>query len=204
VLVGFLETLDRCGPDIADTVRADMVGRCRTQADRLNELLLRLLSLSRVSTGWRAQIRPVDADTIVQRVLEATHVSPRVVRAEESVLLADPDALELVLHHLLDNASKYGDPSSIELTAVRASDEVHLIVSDAGPGIGPEDRERMFERFVRGRETLAVPGLGVGLAFARECVEAMGGTVRYEPGVPRGARFIVALPAAPVMLVPTG
>jgi signal transduction histidine kinase len=105
--------------------------------------------------------------------------------------------MERVVWNLLDNAVKYsgtGAPIVVRVGCVGTG--VHFSVADRGVGIGAADRERIFERFVRGATaTSTTPGSGLGLAICRAVVNVHGGTltVQSEPG--RGSTFCVDLPA---------
>ena len=110
--------------------------------------------------------------------------------------LADPPRLRQILEHLVENAVKYAPPE----TAIRIDwslDEgvVLLGVSDEGPGIPDEWRERIFEPYAR-RDTHTARGSGIGLYAAKRLGESMGARLWCEPARPHGARFVVALPAA--------
>jgi signal transduction histidine kinase len=97
---------------------------------------------------------------------------------------------------LIDNALRYapaGEP--IEVATSRENGMAIVRVADRGPGVPPEERERIFERFHRGKATSEVSGFGLGLAIGRELAERMGGTLDIEPS-PRGARFAFTLPAS--------
>jgi signal transduction histidine kinase len=100
------------------------------------------------------------------------------------------------LRILLDNAvrvSPYGAEVKVEL---RNGPGATLSVCDHGPGVPPEERELIFERFQRGRETRGQAGFGLGLAIGRELAERMGGVLVLEDEEGPGARFTLRLPAA--------
>ena len=106
--------------------------------------------------------------------------------------LADPLRFEQILVNLLTNAYPYGG-GSITLDAADERDGVVLSVADDGPGVPQPFLSRMFDPFARGPDVGDKVGSGLGLTIVRQLVEALGGSVWYEPGVPRGACFKVAL-----------
>jgi signal transduction histidine kinase len=100
--------------------------------------------------------------------------------------------LAQVLVNLLLNAADAMDGAGcVRVSALDAGDTVELRVSDDGPGVPPELRDRLFEPFVTGKE----PGLGtgLGLAISRSIVEGYGGTIALDPTTARGATFVVRL-----------
>ena len=107
------------------------------------------------------------------------------------------DQLARLVRNLVDNASRHAQ-ARVELSLQTTDATVELTVDDDGPGIDPDDRERVFERFTRlddGRARDA-GGLGIGLAIVKAIVEQHGGTVTIDDAPIGGARFVVRLPAA--------
>ena len=95
-------------------------------------------------------------------------------------LRADRHALRQVILNLLDNAVKFGPAEqTVTVSAVAESGRTNVRVSDQGPGIPASDRNHVWETFYRG-ESATGSGSGIGLAVARELVEAMGGGVQVE------------------------
>jgi len=103
-----------------------------------------------------------------------------------------------VLANLVDNALRHAPPPApVELFVERRGATLVFSVADRGPGIPPEERERVFEPFYRPPGARAdVGGAGLGLAIARRLAEAQGGTVRYEPRPGGGSVFTFELRAA--------
>lgn len=113
-----------------------------------------------------------------------------------AIVRADPNRVEQVLRNLLENAARYGG-SQVSVEAALAGTEWVVIVADDGPGIAPEDQERIFGAFEQAGDNRNLgQGLGLGLTVSRVLVQAMGGRIWYEPGFPTGARFCFTLPAA--------
>jgi signal transduction histidine kinase len=126
-----------------------------------------------------------------------------VVRVDvpESVppILGDRRRVEQILTNLLANAAKYTPNGGVvEVAAASVNGHVTLSVADNGPGVPESERDIVFDKFYRGRDTLqrGEAGSGLGLAIVKSLVELHGGSVRIEQSAPRGARFVVELPRA--------
>lgn len=171
------------------------------QVQRLDRLVDSILDSVRVVPDQPAQLTAIDLDTAVPELIRdlapLLHRHPTsIAPARRLQVLADPARLRQVLEHLLENAIKYAPPATrVELSWALAEGVVHVAVTDEGPGIPPEWRDRIFEPYAR-RETQTARGSGIGLYAARRLAESMGGRLWCEPAVSGGARFVLALPAA--------
>jgi two-component system sensor histidine kinase KdpD len=124
------------------------------------------------------------------------------IESEAPAARVDASLLAEVLYSLIDNAAKYSPAGSlIKITARRAGNEmIQVSVEDEGPGISPELRERVFDKFFRATDEGATrlgrkKGLGMGLAIARGIVEAHGGRIRVESGAGgKGTRVVFTAP----------
>jgi signal transduction histidine kinase len=115
---------------------------------------------------------------------------------EDVVVHADPYRIGQVLRNLLGNAAKYTpEGTPIELRATLSADRVQIAVVDYGPGIAPDDLERIFEKFGRGRDQggRKVPGVGLGLYLSRRIIQAHGTELEVESTVGRGSVFAFEL-----------
>lgn len=178
-----------------------------TEADRLRRLVEGLLDLARLDAGLRALSRaPLDL-----RLVLATTVEKFNLRATEKgvtlrgelpptlpAMVGDADRLAQVFTNLLDNALKHTPVGgSVTLAAAAVPGGVEITVKDTGPGIPPEDLQRIFERFYQVDKSRARPsGAGLGLTITKEIVEAHNGSIRVESVVGLGTKFIVRLPPA--------
>jgi signal transduction histidine kinase len=193
-----------------DTLRT-YLGIVQREAERLSSLVDDLLAVARAERDeLQLVLAPVDAAEVIHEVHQA--LAP-LARRERQVmlvheeqhnlppLLADRQRLSQVLLNLVRNAITYTPPGGIVSIALRRieGDRLLLTVADTGSGIAPADLERVFERFYRAdaSRTRESGGFGLGLAIARDLVEAMGGTITAESIVGEGSYFHVTLPIAP-------
>ena len=111
---------------------------------------------------------------------------------------ADQELVGIVIRQLVDNAVKYSPPGSpISIRAAQEADSIIVGVADRGPGISEKDKSRVFEKFYRGREARGrIPGIGMGLAIARQIIRAHHGDIRVEGGPGQGSEFLFSLPVA--------
>lgn len=176
------------------------------QTERLSGLVADLLDLARVDAG-KAPLSPAPvplAPLLAASVAEAEALGRAVtydVRVPEDLVVhADPDRLHQLVANLLDNASRHSPAGGVvRVGADLEAERFRLEVHDAGPGIAPADRERVFEPFGTLGPTDGSGGTGLGLAIARWVTELHGGSIRFvdpEPGS-SGARVRVDLPLRP-------
>jgi signal transduction histidine kinase len=119
------------------------------------------------------------------------------VEADDAPVVVDVDRIQQVLTNLLDNAAKVSPPDGrVHVRLWREGERAIVSVTDQGPGLAPDLRDRIFEKFVRGRET-GVTGTGLGLYISRQILTAHGGDISADPGPDGGACFAFELPIAP-------
>lgn len=112
-------------------------------------------------------------------------------------VMGDKLKLQQVIANLLDNAAKFTpEHGSITVTLAAAGPEAVLTVRDSGPGIAPEDQDKVFKRFYRADSSRNLPGNGLGLSLVSAVVHAHGGTVTLRSGPGSGSEFTVTLPLA--------
>jgi signal transduction histidine kinase len=205
-LDGMLELLDddlRSGEVDLEEARSLLV-RARTQSRRLARLAADLLDLSRLDAEIKLRSEPVELGELGRAVLAEFELSTSERRissaldagAEQVWALGDPGSVARIVRILLDNALR-ASPSGSEIRVViEGGSPVALSVCDRGPGIAPEDRMAIFQRFQRGRDTSGQGGFGLGLAIGRELAQRMGGELVLDADYGPGAKFTLKLPAA--------
>ena len=185
---------------IDEADRAELLATILAASDRLDHLVDNLLDLSRLQAG-AAQPEPelLDLEDIVASALdELGEQGGRVdvVFPERTpTVRADAHQIQRVLVNVLENALKYSPADERVLVQIGStSTEAFARVVDRGPGVAPEERERIFEPFHRGARS-AAPGAGLGLAIARGFAEANAGRLWVESHGGQGTAFVLALPA---------
>lgn len=172
------------------------------ETDRLSDLVNDLLDMSRIEAGNLSVSRvECDLKELIDRAAERSHPSPGnrlKVKLPEGLptFSADPKRIEAVLRNLIENATKYaGESSPILVSANRNGNNIIVRVEDEGPGIAPEESERIFESFYRVENGLnrSAPGAGIGLAICQGFVRAHGGEIWIEPRA-EGASVAFSLP----------
>jgi len=177
------------------------------ESDRLNRFIEGLTSADRPDPMQPNSFRAVPADQVVKEAVARAETVARRHRVLVSIapnlpqLAVDRSAIGEVLYTLIDNASKYSPVNTtIRITAVAEDDRhVRLVVEDEGPGIAPELREQVFQKFFRipGRESVDPrrTGIGLGLPIAKRLVESQAGQIAIEtPASGRGTSLVLTLP----------
>jgi signal transduction histidine kinase len=160
------------------------------QVERLGHLADQLLDLSALEAGAARLTRRSFAVSELARDCQAEVRIP-----PELQLDGDPDRLRQVVTNLVENAHRHAPGTAVTLRATSMErGGVRLEVEDRGPGLAPEDAQRVFDRFTRTDRSRSTAGSGLGLAIARSIVELHGGAIRLEPALPRGCRVVIELP----------
>jgi signal transduction histidine kinase len=201
----FAETLMLGRTRTADETRRSL-GIIHRESQRLTHLVDNVMSFRRGERGVETLVRaPVALVPLAREVLETfsplDQQRPASLRLDASVevtILADPSAIRQILLNLLDNAVKHGPlEQTVTLSIALAADCVQLIVDDEGPGIDPQDTERIWQPFVRlSRSTQATTGAGIGLSVVRQLVALHEGRAWVTRAPSGGARFVAELPGA--------
>jgi signal transduction histidine kinase len=199
-VLGFLQTSLDHWEVMSDEDRHSAVRRAFTNARRLQAMTRDVLDTESIESGRFGYVRhPIDLADEVRTAVDAfsSGMAGGVVLTvpDTPVMLdGDPDRIQQVLANLLDNARKNA-PSEmpIEVSLEQTENVARLVVEDHGPGIDPDQVERIFDKFVRGR-TGTVTGTGLGLYISRRIVDAHEGRIWAESRPGESTKFIVELP----------
>jgi signal transduction histidine kinase len=181
------------------------VTNARRELRRLSTLAGELLDLSRLDAAVQLRSEPVELGELARAVAAEFDLRARELDVELRMLppadgcwgRGDPDAAARVVRILIDNALRYGPQGQvIAIATISGAGTAGVSVTDHGPGIPPEEREHVFERFHRGRAAGPESGFGLGLAIGRELAERMGGRLELADHDLPGACFVLTLPAA--------
>lgn len=202
-----LGLVERMKDEVRDPVTFTLAMRlAKGAANRMNKLIATLLDIARLEAGKLAlNITEFDLAPLLREVIEMEQASvtkPVEIVAPTSpglMVKADREVLWRVVSNLIGNALKFAPASSrIEVAAQHLKDKtLRINVIDAGPGIPEGERERIFEKFTRIKDTErgSYSGMGLGLTFCRMAVEAHGGSIWVEEGPSGiGSCFSVQLP----------
>ena len=193
------EDLEEGRPDVTDAQR--QVATARRELQRLSTLAEELLDLSRLDAAVALRSESVELGELARAVAAEFHLRAGELDTAIKVIppeapcwgRGDPDAVARVVRILIDNALRYGDGGGIRVTT---GPDAAVAVADRGPGVPPEERERIFERFYRGRARGSEGGFGLGLAIGRELAERMGGSLTLRDRAGGGTIFTLTLPRA--------
>lgn len=199
--------LIRDEPDMPAEQRQQFLGIIVGEAERLSRLVNQVLDMAKIEAGhaeWHTTA--VDMRALVEQAAGSMAELMRErgitlsLQLPEKVasLQADADRITQVVLNLLSNAAKYApqDGGRVRLSLQESADGVEVQVQDNGPGVPPEQRERVFEKFrqVSGDDHYRPGGTGLGLPISRQIVERFGGRLWLEAAPGGGARFSFFLP----------
>jgi signal transduction histidine kinase/CHASE3 domain sensor protein len=185
--------------------RREFLTAIQSEAQHLLTLIDDILAVSLLEQGGlKHRFVETDLRKLTDSVVKDQQITTRrhtlTVKGPDALPVnADPNRLKQVLNNLLSNAIKYspqGGPVEVRLRANPADSTAIIYVRDHGIGIRPGDVPRLFDRFTRiqRRETIAIPGTGLGLYIAHHIVEAHGGRLSLEPAPGKGTIAQVSVP----------
>lgn len=202
------ETLLRGAKD-DEAVRDKFIVSLHQETERLSLILQDLLDLLRIESGEfhlqkkKVSLKDVCADVFrkfTEEILRKNIQAEIHINDNDAAVFADANAVEHILHNLVENAVKYtqeGGRITVEASADGEKNEVRVSVRDTGIGIPSVDLQRIFERFYRVDKARSreLGGTGLGLSIVKHLVEAHGGRVWAESQLNRGSTFYFTLPS---------
>jgi two-component system, OmpR family, phosphate regulon sensor histidine kinase PhoR len=191
-----------------ESVNAHFLRQIDAQADRLNQLIMDMLSLARLDSGQELlHLAPMFLAPLVRRCVEAQRGRAEAKRLDyglnpapaddATVAVADEEAIRQIVDNLIDNAIKYTpEGGRVRVTLRDEGESLALEVADSGIGIPRDDLPRIFERFYRvdKARSRALGGTGLGLSIVKNLVGALGGQVAVDSRLGAGSTFTVRLP----------
>jgi len=203
-IISSLDILSTLLPADSDPSIGTVFQIATRSTDRLQRLISMLLDIYRLESGQaivrKADVDPAElasdcVDVVRQSAEGKTQVLNVVIADGLPIISADYDMIRRVFINLLENAVKFTpNGGAIEAGCALQESEVMLWVQDTGPGIPPESREKVFEKYSRLQTDRYPKGIGLGLAFCRLAVLAHGGRIWVESPAGAGSRFIFTLP----------
>ena len=198
VMLGLLEdSLNSDAPDLRDA--REQIARATALSASVAALCRDLLDLTRLDTGVPMRREPVDLREAVRAVVAEFQGAAGRLEIDSPAgapvwALADSGGVARILRILVENGLRFAPAGTALTIRVReAPGHVEVAVSNVGPTIAADDRERIFQPFVRGPGPQADSGFGLGLGIGRELARQMGGELRLD-AVPWPTRFLVELP----------
>lgn len=206
-ILGFVQILrdKQVGP--LTPFQEDLLNRVAQQSAHLASLVHDILEVAEVEAGGMLQVELTAVDPLTVVMHTTTRVEERrkskgvVIETlvEEAIpfIRTDPNALERILYHLLDNAIKFSPTNGRVRIYFRQHDgQLHITIEDNGIGISPENLRKIFDYFyqVDFRLERAYGGMGLGLTIVKLLLDATGGQIRVESAVGSGSRFTVSFP----------
>ena len=191
--------------DERPATQQELVTIIEEESDRLDFLVSETIRMARIEGGdINLHRRPQRLGDLIEGALHKLRIllADREVRVELvpdlPKVVADAELIGLTIRQLLTNAMKYGDPEApIVVRGQTADGMVMVTVKDFGPGISSKDQQRIFEKYYRAKNRAdRIPGTGMGLAIARNIVEAHGGKIGVRSAPDQGSEFFFTLPIA--------
>jgi heavy metal sensor kinase len=191
--------------DVLDGAAREAVASAREETVRMSRIVENLLTFARIDegglellVGFHDLAEIAEEAAMSYRAIAETAGVRLAVTGAGATVCGDRDRLRQVIGNLIDNAISFAPAGSeVGMHVWSAGAEAGIKISDEGPGVSHQDRERIFERFARRDPARSRGGgAGLGLAICREIVLSHRGRIWVEQRMPRGRVFVVALPAA--------
>jgi len=190
-------------PPRTEEIRRELLSIIDQESLRLAKSITEAIELARIESQElhlsRETTNALDLVYVaVSETRDENHERYQINVPRDLALTVDSDLIRRALLQILENARKYAPPDSpIEIRAELEDGQITISVADRGPGFRPDELEKVFAKFYRGRSgTASVEGTGMGLAIAKGIIEAHGGRIRSANRPGGGAMISISLPAA--------
>jgi two-component system OmpR family sensor kinase len=199
IVLGYIDLLKRKA-DAGDVRSRHIFNSISVEGARMRTLIDNLVLLAKMEGADERPPEPFALQPLLEDIAESRKVLEPGVRIEldravDATVIGSRDEIYEAISNIVDNAMKYAPSSPIRIAARAAGGGVELAISDQGPGIHPEDRSGIFDRFFRGSARGDVEGSGLGLAIAKRAVERAGGTLTLGSTSEAGTTFVIRLRA---------
>lgn len=202
-ILGYTELVERTGP--LNQNQLDFMHRLQGSVQHITSLVNDLLDLGRLDAGFDTRREAVQLENVLKYTLDMFDSQLKKkkinlvtdVSSELQSFRANPIRIRQMLDNLLGNAIKYTPvDGSVRISMSMQDDQIVIRVEDSGPGIPPEEQNRIFEKFYRASNRPdGVVGSGLGLAIVKSIVDSHQGRVWVESNLGAGSAFVVLLPA---------
>jgi signal transduction histidine kinase len=205
-LFGAIKLMEMVLPEAVLESNRQLLNIANLNCEHLHLMVDSLLDIARMEAGeTQLKLTPINLSQLTAQVIDRTTISTAIenitihatIPSDLPSIKVDQEKIDRVLSNLINNAIKYTPVGGeITVTAKQQEGEILVSIADPGPGVPPEDRERIFSRFTQGvGEISRVGGFGLGLAFCRLAVETHGGRIWVESGKDGvGSQFNFTLP----------
>jgi signal transduction histidine kinase len=197
IVLGYIDLLRRratAGDERSRRIFASIA----SEGARMRTLIDNLVLLARMEGEDVRPTEPFPLVPLIDEIVDARRVLAPGVRfdldlAVDATVIGNREEIHEAVANVVDNAIKYAPGSPIRIAARAADNSVEIRVADEGPGIPPDDRGAIFDRFYRGTMRGDVEGSGLGLPIAKRAVERAGGTLTLAEGMSHGTAFVFKL-----------
>lgn len=182
----------------------EMLDRSMERIKGMRQLILDLLDLTKIETGKPTQkLETVNVKKIIQIAVDT--IRPYAIQKDVDVYInsneniemkADPGEIEIIMNNLISNAVKYNKTGGrVDIFLEKKEDKLKITVSDTGIGLKEDDKEKIFDDFVRikSNQTREVTGSGLGLSIVKKIVDMYQGSIDVQSEPDRGTSFVITL-----------
>ena len=167
----------------------------------MEQLILSMLKITRLDTGnivfeqTPCTVKEIIENATNELTTRAVHENKQIIVTGDhnQTITCDIDWTSEAIENLVKNSIDHTDPGGIiRITWEKSPTMLRIIVSDNGNGIAPEDIHHIFKRFYRSKQSLDMPGIGLGLPLAKSIIEGQGGLISVQSDLNRGTTFTIS------------